>query len=313
MRGLQGVGGGHLTDGDSEDAQRGPSLAESFNQRVIGSRFHEVSRDSVAFGRLPMGSQVILEKNGQHGPGPTSPGPSSPIPGGVVYGPNGYMSWDTTAFHDENVDQQYFHNTQVSDTIVEESEQDLEWVDVLTEAPEAFLHGEEYDETKRRPRPPRARTGSPGRRETFPLRNKNKPEEEEQTPPHLRLQPRQPFVRPLSGLDHDDLGHIYADISFWRGKLKSINIEIEEIQKSGYNAIADGVGIKGWLLVGKGLRHIPGLQLIEGRAKEDIRWDELQNEGGFLRGLSLWTIVVMVVVLLGAAGEFFLPSCKLRS
>ena len=66
-------------------------------------------------------------------------------------------------------------------------------------------------------------------------------------------------------------------------------------------------------MVGKGLRHIPGLQLIEGRAKEDIRWDELQNEGGFLRGLSLWTIIVMVVVLLGAAGEFFLPSCKLRS
>lgn len=309
LRGVSGVNGGQFTDGETEASERGPSLAESFNKRVVGSRFQEVSRDSVAFGRLPMGSQVVLEKNGQHGPGPATPGPSSPASGTVTYGPNGYMSWDTAAFHDELADQQYYHHAQVSETIVEESEdQDKEWVDVMSEAPEARQHGEEYDTTRRRPRPPRTKTTSPERRETFPLRNKNKPEEEEQTPPHLRLQPRQPFVRPLSGLNHDDLGHIYGDISFWRSKLKAINTEIEDCQREGYNEIADGVRIKGWLLVGRGLRHIPGLQLIEGRAKEDIRWDELQNEGGFLRGLSFWTILVTVVILLGAAGEFPFPS-----
>ncbi|KAK7680542.1 hypothetical protein QCA50_016323 [Cerrena zonata] len=303
LRGVQGVSGGQFTNSPESDApRRGQSLAESFNQRVVGSRFQEVSRDSVAFGRLPMGSQVVLEKNGQLGPATPTPGPSSPVPGAVTYGPNGYMSWDTTAFQDELADQQYYHHAQVSETIVEEaSEPDHDWVDVMSEAPEAFQHGEEYDPTKRRPRPPRNKTTSPERRETFPLRNKNKPEEEEQTPPHLRLQPRQPFVRPLSGLNHEDLGHIYGDISIWRSRLKQINTEIEDIQREGYNEIADGVRIKGWLLVGKGLRHIPGLQLIEGRAKEDIRWDELQNEGGFLRGLSFWTIVITVVILLGAA------------
>ncbi|CAL1693980.1 unnamed protein product [Somion occarium] len=297
LRGVQGVSGGQFTDAEGSIQHQGPSLTDSFNQRVVGSRFHEVKRDSVAFGRLPMGSQVVLEKNGQMGPGPSSV-PASPVPGPAPFAPNGYTSWDTGAF-DEFSGQQWFHHPEVTETIEEEGDED--WVDVMHEAPEAFENGEEYSTTRRRPRPPRARTTSPEKRETFPLRNKNATDETEQTPPHLRLQPRQPFVRPLSGLDHADLGHIYSDISHWRSKLKVINNEISDVQRDGYNEIADGMGIKGWLMVGRGLRHIPGVQLIEGRAKEDIRWDELQNEGGFLRGLAFWTIILTVGILLGAA------------
>ena len=300
LRVTEGISGGQFTEGEDSAHPRGPSLADSFNSRVVGSRFQEVNRNSEAFGRIPIGSQVMLEKNGQHVPVFTD----SPLPDTALYGPNGHSSWDTAAFNEGLPDHQWLSLHRAPATIQEVPEED--WVDVLREAPEAFEHGEEYDthgRSRRRPRPPRNRNnaGTPleERRETFPLRNRGPAEVEEQTPPHLRLQPRQPFVRPLSGLDHEDLGHIYADISLWRSRLKAINTEINEAQTESYNDIADGARIKGWLLIGRGLRHIPGVRLIEGRAKEDIRWDEIQNEGGFIRGVAFWTIVITVAMLLG--------------
>ncbi|THH33123.1 hypothetical protein EUX98_g1076 [Antrodiella citrinella] len=301
LRVSEGINGGHFTEDETETRAAGPSLAESFRSRVVGSRFQEVNRNSEAFGRLPIGSQVTIEKNGQHVPVFTD----SPLPDTALYGPNMHSSWDTAAFNEGLPSHQWLSFQRGPNVIPELPEDD--WVDVMHDAPEAFQHGEEYDtrgSSRRRPRPPRNKNGGAGtppeeRRETFPLRNRGVTEEE-QPPPHLRLQPQQPFVRPLSGMDHEDLGHIYSDISLWRSKLKAINYEINEAQTESYNDIADGARIKGWLLIGKGLRHIPGIQLIDGRAKEDIRWDELQNEGGFMRGLAFWTIVVMVAFLLGA-------------
>jgi hypothetical protein len=141
----------------------------------------------------------------------------------------------------------------------------------------------------------------PERRETFPMRND---QEEVQVPPHLRLQPQQPFVRPLSGLDHDDLGAVYADIREWRTRLKQINGEIADSQNDCYNDIADGVRIRGWLITGKGIRHIPGIELIEGRSKEDIMWYELQHGRGIGSYILFWAFVLMVAILLGAARTF---------
>jgi hypothetical protein len=144
---------------------------------------------------------------------------------------------------------------------------------------------------------------SAGRRETFPLRNKDYGGNDV-PPPHLRLQLQQPFVRPLSGINHDDLGAVYGDISQWRSKLKVINTEIAEAQRESYNDIAEGSRVKGWVMVGRGLRFIPGIQLIEGRAKEDIRWDVLQNERTALDTVLLWTVIAVVTVLLAAGREF---------
>jgi hypothetical protein len=128
-------------------------------------------------------------------------------------------------------------------------------------------------------------------------------------PPHLRLQPQQPFVRPLSGLDHDQLGKIYADIGLWRSRLKNINVEIAEAQHDSYNDIADGVNIKGWLLVGRGIHFLYGTEMIEGRSKDDIRWPELQHDGGLLSTVAFWIAVVMTGFCLAAACVFpVLPS-----
>lgn len=314
LRNVEGVSGGQFTDNDgveSNASRRGPSLAESFNQRVVGSNFHEVNRDSVAYGRLPIGSQVILDRDGQMGPVPLH---ESPLPDAAPYAPGGaHASWDTAAFN-EGLPSHTWWTHQPGDSIQEETELELlgeDWVDVLHEDPEAFENAEEYNPNatppRRRPRPPRAKVAAPqnseDRRETFPLRNRGEAEEVE-LPPHLRTQRRGPFFRPLSGVDHEDLGHIYADINEWRGKLKAINNEIGEIQRECYNDIADGARIKGWLMVGRGLHYLPGIQLIEGRAKEDIRWDELQNEGTRIRTFAFYIITIMVGVFLGIAREF---------
>ena len=107
-------------------------------------------------------------------------------------------------------------------------------------------------------------------------------------------------MRPMSGLDHHDLGAVYADISNWRTRLKAINAEIADAQRDSYNDIADGARIKGWLMVGKGLRFLPGVELIDGRSKEDIRWDELQHQGSAGNSTVYWTLVAFLVVLLAA-------------
>lgn len=314
LHGVEGVSGGQFTDAETDELgalrsrRREPTLTDSFNQRVVGSRFQEMNRDSMAFGRLPIGSQLILEKNGQMGPARLT---ESPVPDAAPYHPQGHTSWDTAAFNEGFTPQQWWTH-QPGDSIQEVPEEAFlgdEWVDVLQEDPEAFQNQEDYNTDtapRRRPRPPRPNkvAGTDDRRETFPLRNRRNAEDEAQPPPHLRIQPRAPFVRPLSGLDHDDLGHIYVDINTWRAKLKSINDEIADVQRESYNDIADGIRVKGWLLIGRGLRYVPGVQLIEGRAKEDIRWDELQNEGNGLRTAMFWLLVVIVGLGLGIGSEW---------
>lgn len=337
LRGVEGVSGGQFTDVDADEfgavhpRRREPSLTDSINQRVVGSRFQEVNRDSTAFGRLPIGSQIVLEKNGQMGPAAGGTGAftsaggrlltESPLPDTAPYHPQAtHTSWDTAAFNEGLPPQQWWMAQQLpppmdpmEEAADEETQLSDDWVDVLHEDPEAYANTDVPPMAtttitaplRLRPRPPRAKnvgaaTGEQVSRESFPLRSRGEgAETQEQPPPHLRIQPRAPFVRPLSGLDLDGLGQIYNDISVWRAKLKSINGEISEVQRESYADIADGVRVKGWLMVGRGLRYVRGVQLIEGRAKEDIRWDELQCEGGSLRTLSFWVIVLMVGILLG--------------
>lgn len=290
--------------------RRGASFTDSFNQRVVGSAFQEVNRDSVAYGRLPMGSQVVIEKNGQMGAAYLS---ESPLPDTAPYGPQAsHTSWDTAAFHQDIPPAQWWTH-QPGDSIQEVPEEPElplgeDWVDVMTEAPEAVQHGDDYNPeatpARRRPRPPRAKhLGTDDRRDTFPLRHKET-EGQEQRPPHLRVQVHGPFVRPISGLNHEDLGQIYNDINLWRARLKTLNAEISDMQRECYNDIADGARIKGWLMVGRGLRFLPGVEMIDGRAKEDIRWDELQHEGGRMRMVAFWFAVCIITIMLGIGSEW---------
>ena len=293
LRGVQTFTGGRFSSGTT--VERHQSLTESINSRVIGSRFLEVNRNSVAYGRLPLGSHVTVEKSGELGPAVDKGDWLPPIPDPRLFGPNnGPALYDEMSVNEHGV---------VS--IPEET--DGEWVDLSAypadddtsfddspsgqAGPSSFIH---------RPRAPRPDPPPLIRRETFPLRYDDY-QDPEDVPPHLRLQPSQPFVRPLDGLGFDDLSHVYTDITHWRSRLKIINAEIAETQQDSYDNIASGTNITGWLLVGRGLRFIPGVELIEGRAKEDIRWDVLQNERSPLDSIVMWAVIFTVIIVMAAA------------
>ncbi|KAG8960047.1 hypothetical protein FRC03_007124 [Tulasnella sp. 419] len=123
-------------------------------------------------------------------------------------------------------------------------------------------------------------------------------------PTETTQRPRQhqtPLVRPLTG-QHETLGQIYHTISNARTRIKALNNEISDVQQEKFNDIAAGRAVKGWLLFGNGIRHIPKIKMIEGRSKEDVRWDELQgNRIGLVNTLIYWLSVVVVGLLLAAA------------
>lgn len=308
LRGVDGVSGGRFTDPeDSEQRskQREISFTDTINQRVVGSRFQEVNRNSTAYGRLPLGSHIQVSESGELGPQMAfTPTMTPSAPESMRFGPN--QDWSPPPETYNSGHDSFFQRSQGVSRVP--SELGGEWVDVLREPPQRFDNEPDYAPIEpeimenRRRHPRVTATPSSETRESFPLRARNgETQSVNILPPHLRLQFQQPFVRPLSGIDHDNLGDVYTDISHWRTRLKAINAEIADSQRDCYGDIADGVRTKGWLMVGKGLKFLPGIELIEGRSKEDVRWDELQHGGGTRNAVAFWALVVMVVILLAAA------------
>ncbi|KAJ7141880.1 hypothetical protein C8R43DRAFT_892427 [Mycena crocata] len=304
---VQGVSGGQFVGDSAADIASGsdekPTLSQTINSRLIGSRFQEVNRNSAAFGRLPLGSHVRVDQTGELGPAGIDEHGFFAYPDPSKYGPN--------------------HALEETD---EEGEERGEWVDIFKEhhprAEESVDNGpgpsspysfrrrpHNKDSTTAASSPRDGEPSTSTKRETFPFRRQAKSgggtegsESEGATvaPPHMRLQAAQPFVRPHDGINFDHLGVVYSDITQWRSRLKAINNEINDAQNAGYEDIADGVRIKGWLMIGRGLRHIKGMQIIEGMAKEDVRWDVLQNERSPLDRVVLWCMLGVAAVLLAA-------------
>lgn len=302
LRGVQGVNGGKFADLGSK-VERHQSLSESISSRVVGSRFMEVNRNSAAYGQLPLGSHVAVEKDGELGPVSDDYWMSS-IPDPRLYGPN----YGLSAYEGMPVDE---HG--VVQTIPEQDE----WIDVSTENPDDIRSDFNTSNSPdkggpssflRRPRAQEGDISESTRPESFPRRT-DRLEADDLPAPHLRLQPMQPFVRPLDGLGFEDLGVVYAEITHWRSRLKVINNEIADRQRDSYNDIATGTGITGWLMVGRGLKFIPGAEIIEGRAKEDIRWDVLQNERSWLDKAVMWAVILAVSVGLAFVCKFCGVSC----
>ncbi|KAF9270732.1 hypothetical protein L218DRAFT_952811 [Marasmius fiardii PR-910] len=289
IRGVSGVSGGHFADTSYEKGEksreRSLNFSETFHSRIIGSRFQELNRDSAHSGHFPLGSPLHVRQGTLELLGKDSESISSyPFPDPRRYGPN------------------YAESSEGGLSKLEEEE----WVDISQEeTPDEIMQSAENGTGSAGPsfrrRYPKMASESHSKRETFPFRKKAGPESPDDVPPpHLRLQHSQPFVRPLDGINYDHLGDIYSDIALWRTKLKQINADIVEAQKQCYNDIAEGVRIKGWLFVGQGLRHIPKMQIIEGRNKDDVRWDILQNERTMLDHCLYYAVIVVAVVLLAA-------------
>ena len=133
-----------------------------------------MNRNSVAYGRIPVGSPLRMGDSGHLEPVQLQ---DSPLLNQAPYAPNQHTSWDTAAFSESLGQPQWLQQQHNPDTILEADEPDEDWHDVAQEDPEAFQHAEEYPaEARRRPRPPRTRgrAGTPieEHRETFPLRNR---------------------------------------------------------------------------------------------------------------------------------------------
>jgi hypothetical protein len=292
-----------------------PSLSESFRQRVVGSRFQEVqNRPSVVWGSMPIGTPVRPDEKGV-----LHPIDAPPIPDPARFGPN-HIGREENGTEDEGwIDLQRER----------EENADNSWYASAQSGPSERPESTAVQTSGYTPRDPRISEASAAQaadaqrrpliwdypashRSTFPMRPARYSElDPAHVPaPHLRLQSHGPFFRPVSGLAHDDLGTIYTDISYWRSKLKISNEKISEAQNDGYGDIAEGKGVKGWLIVGRGVRFLPGVQLIEGRAKEDIRWHELQHEGG--KGHVIAIIVICIVVALLLAAGCRSLSCFVR-
>ncbi|KAF5392490.1 hypothetical protein D9757_002324 [Collybiopsis confluens] len=224
-----------------------------------------MNRDSQIYNHLPLGSR--------EGVGSVS---SLPYPDPRKYGPN--YTLDSSNDNDQSG--------------LRTLEEEPEWMELSDATPDIASadNGAAVAGPSSFKRPLKSDNVPSVHRETFPFRQLT----ESVPPPHLRLQSAQPFVQPMEGINYDDLG----DITEWRSKLKAINAEIANAQSDSYNDIADGARIKGWLLVGRGLRFIPGIKLIEGRAKEDVRWDVLQNERTNMDSAALWTCVLLAAVFL---------------
>ncbi|KZP00877.1 hypothetical protein CALVIDRAFT_493343, partial [Calocera viscosa TUFC12733] len=142
---------------------------------------------------------------------------------------------------------------------------------------------------------------------TFNARGEGAGTAEETAP--LSPTAERPFPRPLSMFSPADLAGVYADIKRARSELKLLNTQIEEAQGEGFRDIARGERVKGWILLGRGIRWLHGVQMIEGRSKEDVRWKELQTPGsGLGKRVGYWTIVVVIAFLLALT---ILPVCSL--
>jgi hypothetical protein len=258
--------------------------------------------------------------------------PDAPIPDPMMHGPN-YIARPT-----EGTDPATLYSPGTDPTHLSSSHGDDSWVDVGREAPIDFR----YSHTPSTPSPmampnvlppvpdiplqparassifrfvrrPKIFGPAPSEhRSTFPLRHRSGTDagsgagRAEEVPPHLRVQRAPPFVRPLTGVNHDKLGSVYSEIRTWRTRLKTINEDIRVAQEDGYQYIADGMNVKGWLLTGRGLRFLPGIQIIEGRAKEDVRWDILQLGGDYsINQFAFWTVVMTVSATLLIGSECF--------
>ncbi|KAG1757825.1 hypothetical protein EDB19DRAFT_1659240 [Suillus lakei] len=293
LRGLKSVDGGRLASGISTPV----SLTDSFKQRIVGSRFQEVDRDSTSYNAMPSGSHVKTEELGE---------PSISVPDPKYYRPNhgggSSESGGGTGTEYLTVESSIDTRRSVDDDWVVLT-RGIDFGNPLGEVPRTGPAPRIQEELAPRRQHQRLHdTSSADRRETFPLRIRPKDDipAEDVPPPHLRLQPRQPFVRPASDLNYDNLGSVYAEINQWRSRLKHINIQIADAQQDSYADIADGARVKGWIIIGRGLRHMHGVELIEGRAKEDVRWNTLQNETTLLDSIAFWLVVVVVNVLLAA-------------
>lgn len=82
--------------------------------------------------------------------------------------------------------------------------------------------------------------------------------------------------------------------------------QVEALQLVAMRSAATGADTVGWVIVGRGVRFIPGGTRIEGCTIEDIDW---RNVGARAGGTRFWARIAILGVILGLICELMpLPS-----
>ncbi|KAK7029822.1 MPN domain-containing protein [Favolaschia claudopus] len=283
------VSGGQFgaEDAVAEGDEPKPTLSQTINSRLVGSRFQEVNRNSQHYGRLPMGSHVAIDQTGELGPidemGYTR------IPDPQRFGPNhgieGSEGKEGEGGGEDTVDN--VGPSSPTSAFSRRMRRGREATQSTTGTGQTLTMSPTDPTLPTSPQP-----STSTKRETFPFRRRKSTATESQA---AAEEARAPFVRPLDDINYDHLGEVYSDITQWRSRLKAINAEIGETQTTGYEDIAGD-----WLIFRQYRRFINGVEIIEGMAKEDVRWDVLQNERGRLDSIVLWCLLGVAAVLLAA-------------
>ncbi|WVO15731.1 hypothetical protein L204_103393 [Cryptococcus depauperatus] len=83
--------------------------------------------------------------------------------------------------------------------------------------------------------------------------------------------------------------------------LKTLNTDINLLQRQKFEyVVGDGQkeGINGWILIGRGVKWMPGSILIEARTREDILWHNLNKKHSRRSEIAFWVEVVLVGIVL---------------
>ena len=84
-------------------------------------------------------------------------------------------------------------------------------------------------------------------------------------------------IRPVSGVTIAEISSTYADIREYRIHLRHLNTQVVEMQAGSFENMMAGRKILGYILIGRGVSKIPGSVPIEGMAREDVDWNELES------------------------------------
>ena len=95
------------------------------------------------------------------------------------------------------------------------------------------------------------------------------------------------------------LGHQYNDVKEFRTRLKALNVEVEQCQQKAFGQVAQG-RVKGWMVVGKNMRFLPFAQVVEGRTKEDVLWNNVGRQSG---EMWFWIKIGCIGLVLAAISE----------
>lgn len=88
------------------------------------------------------------------------------------------------------------------------------------------------------------------------------------------------------------------DVGAYRTQFKTLNEEISILQQDTFSSISRADPMLGWILVGRGVEHLRGAKVIEGRTRQDILWANLDRPNGEKRFIIQVLIIGLIFFLI---------------